>query len=61
MVLIFGIILALAALAAGRLVFTAVRWGVRWEMRMVRLAVHAALFGAGAMLACLIWLGWIRI
>lgn len=61
MILVFMAILALAALVAGRLVFTAVRWGVRWEMRMVRLAVHAALFGAGAMLACLIWLGWVRI
>ena len=61
MVLVFGVLLALASLAAVRLIFTAVRWGVRWEMRMVRLAVHAALFGAGAMLACLIWLGWLKI
>ncbi len=54
-IVIFGVF------AAGRLGWTAVRWGIRWELRMVRLAVHAALFGAAAVVLALLWAGWLRL
>jgi hypothetical protein len=54
-VLIFGVF------AAGRLGWTVLRWGVRWELRMVRLAIHAALFGAVAVGLALLWAGWLKI
>jgi hypothetical protein len=31
------------------------------QMHMVRLAVHVALFGSGAMLLALLWLGWVGV
>jgi len=35
-------------------------WEIRWEMRLVRLAVHAALFGAAASALALIYFGGLR-
>jgi len=36
-------------------------WEMRWEMRLIRLAIHAALFGAAAAVLGLISMGWIKI
>jgi len=54
-VLIFG------AYSAGHLLWAIFTWEIRWEMRLIRLAVHSALFGAAAVALALLWAGWLRL
>lgn len=60
MVMIVGILI-LGAIAIARLGWTAIRWGIRWELRMVRLALHAAFFGAAVAVGALLWAGWLKL
>jgi len=54
-IVIFGCFSAL------QLLWAVLAWEIRWEMRILRLAVHSALLGAGATLLLLAWVGWIKL
>jgi hypothetical protein len=54
-------VLTFGAYSAGHLLWAIFTWEIRWEMRLIRLAVHSALFGAAAVLLALLWSGWVRI
>ena len=61
MSLILIVVLIFGAYSAVHLLWMFFTWEIRWEMRLIRLAVHSALFGAAAVLLALLWSGWVRI
>ena len=61
MSLILIVVLIFGAYSAVHLLWMFFTWEIRWEMRLIRLAVHSALFGAAAAVLALLWSGWVRI
>lgn len=61
MPLILIVILIFGAYSAGHLLWAVFAWEIRWEMRLIRLAMHSALFGAAATVLALFWAGWVKI
>ncbi|MDR5727384.1 MAG: hypothetical protein RB191_08145 [Terriglobia bacterium] len=62
------IVFALAAilvlgggLATIRFLWKLLSWEMRWEWRMIKLAIHAAMFGAGATIVGLLLMGKLKL
>jgi hypothetical protein len=61
MSLILIVVLIFGAYSAVHLLWMFFTWEIRWEMRLIRLAVHSALFGAAAAALALLWWGGTKI
>jgi hypothetical protein len=57
MSVIFIAIIIIGVYSIGHLLWAIIAWEVRWDLRLIRLVIHAALFGAGAAVIALLWAG----
>jgi hypothetical protein len=57
MMILFVAILLVGAYSIGHLLWAIIAWEVRWDLRLIRLVIHAALFGAAAAIFALLWAG----
>ena len=55
--ILFVAILLVGAYSIGHLLWAIIAWEVRWDLRLIRLVIHAALFGASAAIFALLWAG----
>ena len=54
---IFIAVIILGAYSIGHLLWAIIAWEIRWDLRLIRLVIHAALFGAAAAVIALLWAG----
>ena len=57
MMVLFVAILLIGVYSIGHLLWAIIAWEVRWDLRLIRLVIHAALFGAAAAIIALLWAG----
>jgi hypothetical protein len=57
MMVLFVAILLIGVYSIGHLLWAIIAWEVRWDLRLIRLVIHAALFGAAAAVIALLWAG----
>ena len=54
---IFIAVIILGVYSIGHLLWAIIAWEIRWDMRLIRLVIHAVLFGAAAAIIALLWAG----
>ena len=57
MSVIFIAIIIIGVFSIGHLLWAIIAWEIRWDMRLIRLVIHAVLFGAAAAVFVLLWAG----